>query len=77
MIIFDIPEQRREIRDFLRTKLKQLGFKKWQNSIWITPYALPSELVKELRQLSDKFFIRLIIVESINNTHGLEELFEK
>jgi phenylacetic acid degradation operon negative regulatory protein len=75
MIIFDIPEQRREIRDYLRTKLKQLGFKKWQNSIWITPYALPVELVKELRQLSDKYFIRLITVESINNTKGLEELF--
>jgi DNA-binding transcriptional regulator PaaX len=75
MIIFDIPEQQREIRDYLRTKLKQIGFRKWQNSIWITPYILPPDLLKEMHQLSQKLFIRLIVVESINNTSGLEELF--
>ncbi len=75
MIIFDIPEQQREVRDYLRTKLKQLGFKKWQNSIWITPYSLPNDLLKELHKLSERLFIRLIIVESINNLSGLEELF--
>jgi len=76
MIIFDIPEQQRDIRDYLRAKLKQLGFKKWQNSIWITPYTLPEDLLKELKTLSDKFFIRLITVESINNEKGLKELFQ-
>jgi phenylacetic acid degradation operon negative regulatory protein len=76
MIIFDIPEQQRDVRDYLRAKLKQLGFKKWQNSIWITPYTLPEDLLKELKTLSDKFFIRLITVESINNEKGLKELFQ-
>lgn len=77
MIIFDIPERKREIRDYLRTKLKQLGFKKWQNSIWITPYTLSDELLKELRELSQKLLIRLIVIESINNESGLKELFDE
>src|SRR5579864_1971248 len=48
MIIFDIPEDKRGIRDLLRTKLRQLGFKKWQNSIWVTPYKISPELNEEL-----------------------------
>jgi len=76
MIIFDIPENKRHIRDYLRSKLKQLGFKKWQNSIWVTPYILPEDVVKELKILSEKMFIRLLTIENINNETGLKELFE-
>ena len=76
MIIFDIPENQRPVRDYLRTKLKQLGFKRWQNSIWVTPYKLPDEVVDELKILSDKYFVRLIHVDKINNEKGLKELFE-
>jgi DNA-binding transcriptional regulator PaaX len=75
MIIFDIPENKRQVRDYLRTKLKQLGFKRWQNSIWITPYRLPDDVVDELRLLSDKYFVRLITIESINNDKDLKGLF--
>ncbi|GAC1413992.1 MAG: hypothetical protein NVSMB66_6870 [Candidatus Doudnabacteria bacterium] len=75
MIIFDIPESQRPVRDYLRTKLKQLGFKRWQNSIWVTPYRLPDDVVSELKQLSEKYFVRLIIIESINNDSDLKKLF--
>jgi CRISPR-associated endonuclease Cas2 len=75
MIIFDIPESKRPVRDYLRTKLKQLGFKRWQNSIWVTPYRLPDDVVSELKQLSEKYFVRLITIESINNDSDLKKLF--
>ncbi len=75
MIIFDIPESKRAVRDYLRTKIKQLGFKKWQHSIWITPYRLPHDVTEELKLLSEKYFVRLITIESINNDKGLKELF--
>ncbi|MDB4939577.1 MAG: PaaX family transcriptional regulator, phenylacetic acid degradation operon negative regulatory [Candidatus Doudnabacteria bacterium] len=75
MIIFDIPESKRTVRDYLRTKLKQLGFKRWQNSIWITPYRLPDDVVSELKELSEKYFVRLITIESINNDSDLKKLF--
>lgn len=75
MIIFDIPENKRQVRDYLRTKLKQLGFKRWQNSIWITPYRLPEDVVSELQLLSEKYFIRLITIDSINNDSDLKSLF--
>jgi DNA-binding transcriptional regulator PaaX len=38
MIVFDIPESKRKIRDALRHRLASLNFFKLQDSIWIYPY---------------------------------------
>lgn len=75
LIIFDIPEKQKYVRVVLRAKLKALHFKKWQNSIWVSPYALDSEIEQELNALAKKFFVRLIRTTDINNTEDLEKLF--
>jgi DNA-binding transcriptional regulator PaaX len=75
LVIFDIPEKQKKIRQILRAKLTALHFKKWQNSIWITPYALDEEIEEEMKMLADKFFVRLIKVKEINKTDDLEKLF--
>lgn len=36
VVIFDIPEDKRRIRDQFRRKLKHWGFKNWQQSVWVT-----------------------------------------
>lgn len=77
LIIFDIPETKRKIRDHLRSRLMALGFKKWQTSIWASPYILNEEIEGELKELSSKLFIRLIKTTDINNTSDLEKLFEE
>jgi len=38
IVIFDIAEVDKRIRDKLRQKLKELGFGMLQQSVWITPY---------------------------------------
>ncbi len=75
LVIFDIPEKQKKVRQILRAKLTALHFKKWQNSIWITPYALDEEIEEEMKILADKFFVRLIKVREINKTDDLEKLF--
>jgi DNA-binding transcriptional regulator PaaX len=75
LVIFDIPEKQKYVRVILRAKLKALHFKKWQNSIWITPYALDEEIENELKDLAKKFFVRLIKTTDINNTDDLKKLF--
>jgi DNA-binding transcriptional regulator PaaX len=75
LIIFDIPERQRYVRNFLRQRLTSLGFKKWQNSIWVSPYRLDEELELELKELAEKFFVRLIKTTDINYTNDLEKLF--
>lgn len=34
LVIFDVPEKRRQARDLLRSKLKQWGFIHFQHSVW-------------------------------------------
>jgi hypothetical protein len=60
----------------LRGKLKQLFFKKWQNSIWVSPYILPEDIEEELRSLGQKFFIRLIKTSDINIVEDLKNMFK-
>jgi len=38
LVIFDIEETSRSIRDLFRIKLKELGFGQLQKSVWITPH---------------------------------------
>lgn len=51
-VIFDVPESKREIRDQLRNYLLGLGFKLWQDSVYLFPAdsAYDSALKKALQQ---------------------------
>ena len=75
LVIFDIPEKQKKVRTVLRAKLKQLHFQKWQNSIWVSPYALDQEIEEEFNQLAKHYFVRLIKTQEINQTQDLEKLF--
>ena len=58
VVIFDIPEKRRNLRDCLRRYLKTLGYAQVQRSIWISPHNfsdLISNYVKKMN-LSDYLF---------------------
>lgn len=77
LVIFDIPEKQRNVRTFLRNRLKVLGFRKWQASIWVSPYRLDARLEVELRELASKFFVRLIKTTNINFTDDIEALFNQ
>jgi DNA-binding transcriptional regulator PaaX len=77
IIIFDIPETKRQVRNVLRSKLTSLGFKKWQNSIWISPFTLAPEIEAELNELAKHYFIRVMKTTEINVTADLEKMFEQ
>ncbi|MCL5667135.1 MAG: hypothetical protein M1383_05200 [Patescibacteria group bacterium] len=76
LVIFDIPEKQKYVRVVLRAKLKALHFKKWQNSIWVSPFKLDEEIEQEMGYLAQKFFVRLIKTTDINFTKDLENLFK-
>lgn len=77
IIIFDIPETKRQVRNVIRSKLVSLGFKKWQNSTWISPYTIAPEIEAEINELSKHFFLRLIRTSDINMTDDLEQMFSQ
>ena len=64
VVIYDVPEEKRSERDFLRWRLKELGFRLWQKSTWITPFNVSEELYKLLKE--KKMTGRISVFESIN-----------
>ena len=65
IIMYDIPEDFRRERDWLRRELRILDFKQKQKSVWIGPAPLPEEFVKILGDLR--------IIEYINFFRVKEE----
>ena len=54
MLMYTIPEEKRQIRDELRKELLWSGFGSFSNGCWITP----NDLEKEVRLLIDKYDIQ-------------------
>lgn len=75
LLIFDIAEERRGIRDALRRTLTTFGFYRLQDSVWVFPY--PCEEVLEL--LRTKYRIRhdalYVSANRIANDRALREHF--
>ena len=59
LVIFDIPEKKRKARNALREKLIELGFGKWQRSIYISPHDFGQDLRDFLKSwgLADRAFV--------------------
>ena len=75
VIIFDVEEKKRRLRDLLRLNLDRLGFVKLQNSVWVFPY----ECEELIFLLKTKFFIDSDVlymeVNRIENEKWLKEVF--
>lgn len=76
LIIFDIPEKYRKVRDIFRMRLKQLGLYQLQKSVYISPYSCFDE-IEFLRELYGvAFTVKYLIVERIEEDAELKSHFE-
>jgi len=50
VVIFDIPEEDRRKREWLRFALSSLGFSLLQNSVWIGKNVIPEQLIYDLKE---------------------------
>jgi CRISPR-associated endonuclease Cas2 len=75
MIVFDIPEDCKEKRDFLRQILKRNNFFKLQASVYINPHPLNREAVKYLQDTGLIHYIRIIKIEEMDNDKDLKKHF--
>ncbi len=51
IIAFDIPEDKKRSRYWLRVELVGLGFKLLQKSVWLGPAPLPKEFIEHLKTM--------------------------
>lgn len=60
IIIFDIPEEKRTFRNYLRRLLKQMKFTMIQKSVFITPNVLPNEFYLFLKETDLLQYVKVI-----------------
>ena len=64
LVIFDIPESKRGVRDLLRSTLKQWGFVHWQQSVWASKKNCTEPLRKFIKQVGIESWV--MVIESNN-----------
>ncbi len=77
VVIFDIPNASRMIRDIFRRKLKEFGFYPLQQSVWIYPYSCQEE-IKLLREFFglNKKQIQVLEISKLEDDSFLRKIFK-
>ena len=75
IIFFDIPEKKKEKRNYLRSVIKVIGFKEFQKSVWVYPYKIPIFLTEILRNEKIWLHVRFITTQDIDYDLDIRELF--
>lgn len=76
VVIFDIPEMYKDLRNMFRMRLRQLGLTLLQESVFVSPYPCFDE-VEFLRELYGVAFnVRYLLVEKIEDDGLLRQHFE-
>lgn len=57
LVIFDIPEKNKTVRNLLRRKLKGWGFRQWQKSVWLSKQNVTEALRKLIRDLGIEHWV--------------------
>lgn len=70
IVIFDIPEEYRKKRDWLRESLIRLKFSMLQKSVWIGKNKLPQEFLTDLKELEILPYIEIF---SVNKTGSINQ----
>jgi CRISPR-associated endonuclease Cas2 len=75
IVLFDIPERKKQAREALRSKLKQLGFHQLQKSCFIHPFDCKSEIdyISELFEVAP--YVNFIVAKEIEGTSQLQKIF--
>ncbi|MES2971247.1 MAG: CRISPR-associated endonuclease Cas2 [Patescibacteria group bacterium] len=77
LVFFDIPEKERAKRNSLNLKLKQLGFRQLQISIWVYPFPCRAEIEAVCHVLEIRHYVTLIEIAKIDNEELLRARFKQ
>lgn len=76
IVIFDIPESKKAVRDALRRKFKSLGFYQWQKSVFIHPFDCLDEIEFLIEFFQIRPYVRFFEASRIMNESELLLYFE-
>ncbi len=75
MVFFDVPEIQRNKRNYLRKFLEQLGFYRYQKSVYIFPYECEEEVSLIKRVVEGANYMKYIIAEKIEDEEKIKTFF--
>lgn len=64
LVIFDIPEEHKRVRNILRRRLKIWGFTNWQKSVWASKKPLTDQIHKLVKELGVEDWV--LVIETTN-----------
>ena len=60
IVVFDIPEEMKKVRDVLRGRLKLWGFRPWQKSVWISKKSVTKVLRGYVREVGIADWVKIL-----------------
>lgn len=77
LVIFDIPESKRRLRDQLRNFLRQTGFGQLKSSVWLTPWDKSEQLKPLLKRLNLQSIVTEFTTEPMADTYQSIQLAQQ
>jgi len=75
IVIFDIPEESRHLRDSLRKHFRDLGFIELQKSVMVHPYPCEKEIEFLVELYKARKYVRFILADQIDNDLHIRSKF--
>lgn len=75
MVMFDVPENLKQIRELLRMHFKNMGFREFQKSVFLHPYPCKEEVEYVMEFYSARRYVRFILATEIDNALEFKKHF--
>ncbi len=75
VVVFDVPEEQRNKRNYLRSFLKEIGFYPYQQSVYIYPYECEKEINLLKKILEGGSYINYLVAEKLEREKELKIKF--
>jgi CRISPR-associated endonuclease Cas2 len=76
MVFFDVPEIQRSKRNYLRKFLEQIGFYRYQKSVYIFPYECEKEIALIKKIVAGAKYMKYIIAEKVEDEATIKRFFK-
>lgn len=76
VVLYDIPEKRKAIREAMRKKLKELGFYELQKSVFVFPFPCKNEIDFIIEFFDARNFVHYGEISNLSNESKLKLYFD-
>ena len=76
IVMFDVPERTRRLRDSLRFHFKEMGLMEFQKSVFVYPYPCEKEIEFIVEFYNARKYVRFIVADNIDNELHFRQKFK-